>query len=165
MISMKLTIVLYANLLCLPAMAQRDFQLTQQRNPWLTASNAAALTTYADSTIAHATLSYRHDGGKLHTMSEGKRQETYDADVQSYYRLSSDIVAYGRATYSRHNISEAAGSMLMPTMKLMPFDLVEADNNAGDKSGRHGDVLPLAHNSTIRLAHMPSSATYATVTR
>ena len=90
---MKLTIVLYANLLCLPAMAQRDFQLTQQRNPWLTASNAAALTTYADSTIAHATLSYRHDGGKLHTMSEGKRQETYDADVQSYYRLSSDIVA------------------------------------------------------------------------
>ncbi len=71
---MKLTIVLYANLLCLPAMAQRDFQLTQQRNPWLTASNAAALTTYADSTIAHATLSYRHDGGKLHTMSEGKRQ-------------------------------------------------------------------------------------------
>lgn len=131
---MKLTIVLYANLLCLPAMAQRDFKLTQQRNPWLTANNAAALTTYADSTIAHATLSYRHDGGKLHTMSEGKRQETYDADVQSYYRLSSDIVAYGRATYSRHNISEAAGSMLMPTMKLMPFDLVEADNNAGDKS-------------------------------
>ena len=114
---MKLTIVLYANLLCLPAMAQRDFQLTQQRNPWLTANNAAAQTTYADSTIAHATLSYRHDGGKLHTMSEGQRQETYDADVQSYYRLSSDIVAYGRATYSRHNISEAAGSMLMPTMK------------------------------------------------
>lgn len=67
---MKLIIVLYANLLCLPAMAQRDFQLTQQRNPWLTANNAAALTTYADSTIAHATLSYRHDGGKLHTMSE-----------------------------------------------------------------------------------------------
>ena len=60
---MKLTIVLYANLLCLPAMAQRDFKLTQQRNPWLTASNAAALTTYADSTIAHATISYRHDGG------------------------------------------------------------------------------------------------------
>ena len=82
MISMKLTIVLYANLLCLPAMAQRDFKLTQQRNPWLTANNAAALTTYADSTIAHATLSYRHDGGKLHTMSEGKRQETYDADVR-----------------------------------------------------------------------------------
>ena len=115
---MKLKIVLFANLLCLPAMAQRDFRLTEQRNVWLTSDNAAALTSFDDSTIAHATLSYRHDEGKLHTMSEGKRQDAYDADVQSYCRLSADVVAYGRATYSRHNISDAAGSMLMPTMQL-----------------------------------------------
>ena len=132
---MKLKIVLFANLLCLPAMAQRDFRLTEQRNVWLTSGNAAALTSFDDSTIANATLSYRHDGGKLHTMSEGKRQDAYDADVQSYCRLSADVVAYGRATYSRHNISDAAGSMLMPTMQLKPFDLVEETNdNAGDKS-------------------------------
>jgi hypothetical protein len=132
---MKLKIVLFANLLCLPAMAQRDFRLTEQRNVWLTSDNAAALTTFDDSTIAHATLSYRHDEGKLHTMSEGKHQDAYDADVQSYCRLSADVVAYGRATYSRHNISDAAGSMLMPTMNLKPFDLVEETNdNAGDKS-------------------------------
>ena len=132
---MKLKIVLFANLLCLPAMAQRDFRLTEQRNVWLTSDNAAALTSFDDSTIAHATLSYRHDEGKLHTMSEGKRQDAYDADVQSYCRLSADIVAYGRATYSRHNISDAAGSMLMPTTQLKPFDLVETnDDNAGDKS-------------------------------
>ena len=135
MTSMKLKIVLFANLLCLPAMAQRDFRLTEQRNVWLTSDNAAALTSFDDSTIAHATLSYRHDEGKLHTMSEGKRQDAYDADVQSYCRLSADIVAYGRATYSRHNISDAAGSMLMPTTQLKPFDLVETnDDNAGDKS-------------------------------
>ena len=135
MTSMKLKIVLFANLLCLPAMAQRDFRLTEQRNVWLTSDNAAALTSFDDSTIAHATLSYRHDEGKLHTMSEGKRQDAYDADVQSYCRLSADVVAYGRATYSRHNISDAAGSMLMPTMQLKPFDLVETnDDNAGNKS-------------------------------
>ena len=135
MTSMKLKIVLFANLLCLPAMAQRDFRLTEQRNVWLTSDNAAALTSFDDSTIAHATFSYRHDEGKLHTMSEGKRQDAYDADVQSYCRLSPDVVAYGRATYSRHNISDAAGSMLMPTMNLKPFDLVEETNdNAGDKS-------------------------------
>ena len=135
MISMKLTIVLFANLLCLPIMAQRDFRLTEQRNAWLTSSNAAALTTFGDSTIAHAALSYRHNEGKLHTMSEGKRQDAYDADVQSYCRLSADIVAYGRAIYSRHNISDAAGNMLMPTTQLKPFDLVETnDDNAGNKS-------------------------------
>ena len=135
MISMKLTIVLFANLLCLPTMAQRDFRLTEQRNAWLTSSNAAALTTFGDSTIAHAALSYRHDGGRLHTISEGTRQDTYSADVRSYSRLSADIVAYGSATYSRSNITDAAGSMLLPTISLMPFDLVDDTNdNAGDKS-------------------------------
>ena len=132
---MKLKIVLFANLLCLPEMAQRDFRLTEQSNVWMTSSNAAALTTFDDSTIAHAALSYRHDGGRLHTMSEGTRQDTYSADVRSYSRLSADIVAYGSATYSRSNITDAAGSMLMPTINLMPFDLVEDTNdNAGDKS-------------------------------
>ena len=132
---MKLTIVLFANLLCLPAMAQRDFQMTIQRNAWLASANAAALTTFADSTIAHATLGYRHDAGKMHTISEGKRQDDFTADVQSYYRLSDDVVAYGRATYCQRNMSEAAGSMFMPTHRLMPFDLIEDSyTNAGDKS-------------------------------
>ena len=53
-------------------MAQRDFKLTEQRNVWLASGNAAALTTFGDSTISQATLAYRHDGGKRHTMSGGK---------------------------------------------------------------------------------------------
>ena len=57
---MKPTIVLFVSMLSMPAMAQRDFLLTKQRNVWLTSANAAALTTYSDSTIAHATLSYSH---------------------------------------------------------------------------------------------------------
>lgn len=147
---MKPISVLFVSLLCLPAMAQRDFQLTQQRNPWLTSGNAAALTTYSDSTIAHATLYYRHDDGRRQTLSDGfgltfpnglgqmssngKRQERYGADVQSFYRLSPSIVAYGRAAYQNTSVTEAAGSMLFPTAQLMPFDLVEDDDsNAGDK--------------------------------
>lgn len=132
---MRPIIVLFVSMLCLPAMAQRDFKLTEQRNVWLASSNAAALTTFGDSTISQATLAYRHDGGKLHTMSEGKREDAYSADVRSYYRLSAKVVAYGSATYNRRYISDAAGSMLMPTLKLMPFDLVEDTySNAGDKS-------------------------------
>ena len=60
-------------------MAQRDFKLTEQRNVWLASGNAAALTTFGDSTISQVTLAYRHDGGKLHTMSEGKREDAYSA--------------------------------------------------------------------------------------
>ena len=131
---MKPTIVLFVSMLSMPAMAQRDFLLTKQRNVWLTSANAAALTTYSDSTIAHATLSYSHADGTRRSLSDGKRQDVYGADVQSFFRLSPSIVAYGRAAYENRSVTEAAGSMFFPTNQLMPFDLVEEDEgNAGDK--------------------------------
>ena len=49
---MRPIIVLFVSMLCLPAMAQRDFKLTEQRNVWLASGNAAALTTFGDSTIS-----------------------------------------------------------------------------------------------------------------
>ena len=131
---MKPTIVLFVSMLSMPAMAQRDFLLTKQRNVWLTSANAAALTTFSDSTIAHATLSYSHADGTRRSLSDGKRQDVYGADVQSFFRLSPSIVAYGRAAYENRSMTEAAGSMFFPTSQLMPFDLVEEDEgNAGDK--------------------------------
>ena len=121
-------------MLSMPAMAQRDFLLTKQRNVWLTSANAAALTTFSDSTIAHATLSYSHADGTRRSLSDGKRQDVYGADVQSFFRLSPSVVAYGRAAYENRSVTEAAGSMFFPTSQLMPFDLVEEDEgNAGDK--------------------------------
>ena len=81
---MKPTIVLFVSMLSMPAMAQRDFLLTKQRNVWLTSANAAALTTFSDSTIAHATLSYSHADGTRRSLSDGKRQDVYGADVQSF---------------------------------------------------------------------------------
>lgn len=131
---MKPISVLFVSMLCLPAMAQRDYELTLWRNPWLKSGNAAALTTYNDSTIAHATLYYMHDDGRRQTLSDGKRQERYGADVQSVFRLSPHIVTYGRAAYQSINVTQATGSMLFPTTQLMPFDLIEDDDsNAGDK--------------------------------
>lgn len=131
---MKPIIALCANLMCLPVMAQRDYTLVEQRNAWLTSGNAAALTTMRDSSIAHASLSYGHEGGALRTMSEGRRVNRYGADVRSYYRLSPDIVTYGSMTYHNETGSQMAGSMFIPTSELMPFDLVDDSlANAGDK--------------------------------
>ena len=118
---MKPTFVLFVSMLSMPAMAQRDFLLTKQRNVWLTSANAAALTTFSDSTIAHATLSYSHADGTRRSLSDGKRQDVYGADVQSFFRLSPSIVAYGRAAYENRSVTEAAGSMFFPTSQLMPF--------------------------------------------
>lgn len=131
---MKPIIALFANLLCLPVMAQRDYGLTEQRNPWLTSGNDAALVTLKDSTIAHASLGYSHTGGALRTLSEGRRVDAVNADVRSYYRLSPSIVAYGSMTYGNESGSQANGSMFIHTQELMPFDLVDAStDNAGDK--------------------------------
>lgn len=131
---MKPIIALFANLLCLPLMAQRDYTLVEQRNAWLSSGNAAALTTFCDSTIAHASLTYSHGGGALRSLSQGRRTNTANADVRSYYRLTPDIVAYGSMTYRNATGSRMAGSMFVPTMELMPFDLVDDSiGNAGDK--------------------------------
>ena len=131
---MKLKIVLFANLICLPIMAQRDYTLIEQRNAWLTSGNAAALTTYADSSVARATLRYRYEGGKLRSASEGKSVNNYDADVRSYYRLSKGLVVYGRMAYNNFNGTKMDGSMFMPTCELKPFDLIGySDDAAGDK--------------------------------
>ncbi len=131
---MKLKIVLFANLICLPMMAQRDYSLIERRNAWLTSGNAAALTTFADSSVARATLRYRYEGGKLRSDSEGKNVNFFDADVCSYYRLSKSVVAYGRMAYDNFNGSKMAGSMFVPTSELMPFDLIGySEDMAGDK--------------------------------
>ncbi len=131
---MKPIIALFANLVCLPVMAQRDFVLTEQRNAWLTSGNAAALVTLHDSTIAHATLGYSHTGGALRSLSEGRRVDALEADVRSYYRLSPKLVAYGSMTYGYKNATQANGSMFIPTQELMPFDLTDdSSDNAGDK--------------------------------
>ena len=141
MISMKPIIVLFANLMCLPVMAQRDFRLVEQRNPWLNSGNAAALTTLSDSSIARATVAYQHDEGALDVMNEGKRCNTYCADIRAYSRLSTDIVVYGSAVYRNSKISQAAGSMLFAAKELMPFDITEvSQDNAGNKNMETFDI-------------------------
>ena len=131
---MKLKLVLFANLICLPIMAQRDYSLIEHRNAWLTSGNAAALTAFADSSVARATLRYRYEGGKLRSEGEGKDVNNFDADVRSYYRLSRSVVVYGRMAYDNFNGTKMAGSMFLPTSELMPFDLIgHSEDIAGDK--------------------------------
>lgn len=131
---MKPIIALFANLVCLPVLAQRDYTLVEQRNAWLTSGNAAALTTLADSSIARASLAYAHEGGALRTLSQGRRTDVFGADVRSYYRLTPEVVAYGSMTYRNETGSRMSGSMFMPTAELMPFDLVDDSTaTAGDK--------------------------------
>lgn len=131
---MKPTVVLFASLLCLPALAQRDFRLTASRNAWLTSGNSAALTTFADSTLSQAEIHYAHRGGSLRSASEPRREHAFGGSVESYYRVGPSLVAHGSMTYANRQGSLMSGSMMWPTSELMPFDLVDDSTaNAGDK--------------------------------
>lgn len=135
-------LLLLVVLCALPVQAQRDYQLTEQRNPWLSVGSAAALTTFDEQSIAHVTLSYGHVGGALHSLSEGRRINDFSADVRSYYRLTKDVVAYGSMTYNNFNGSQMAGSMLMPTTELKPFDLIgDSADIAGDKHAESFNIV------------------------
>ncbi|MCM1078905.1 MAG: hypothetical protein NC344_04640 [Bacteroidales bacterium] len=131
---MKRITVLFAELLCLTAMAQRDYQLVEDRNAWLLSNSSAALTTLKDSTIATGKVYFLHEGGKLMSVSKGRHRNMYGADVRSYCRLSEEVVTYGSMTYGNVHGTQMAGSMLFPTAELMPFDIYEvSDDNAGSK--------------------------------
>ena len=68
---MRLKVVLFVNIICLPLLAQRDFSLVRDRNALLSSDNAAALVTFADSSISKGTVSFLHEGGNLRLPTEG----------------------------------------------------------------------------------------------
>ena len=130
-----------------PAAAQdslllRDYRYVVQQSPWLTGTNAAALTTYSSANIAQAEVALGYGHGKLTGYSMPTTVLQVSADVASYYRMSSRTVVYGRMAYDNISGRDATGSVFMPIGELLrPFDIVEDSvTNAGRK---HIDVYSL----------------------
>ena len=144
MISMRLKAVLLNSLLfCITTVCaqHRDISMIEDRNSWLTSDNAAALTTYADSSISVATLGYQYEGGRLRNYSDGSHEMTLKASARSYQRLSPQVVAYGRIGYENFSGTSMGGSMLQrdksalgQQTRLQPFDILDDSlTNAGRK--------------------------------
>lgn len=114
--------------------AQRDFVLTEQRNPWLQSANAASLCSYTDSTVSHASVSYNLLSGGEHSLQEGSMQHTAQVEAKSYLRLSNRVMTYGSASYTNQSASSVAGTMIMGTDNaIRPFDLLQPLSDAGNK--------------------------------
>lgn len=133
---MKLRNVLLNSLLLMqlsPVAAQRDIRFVEDSNVWLTSGNSAALTTLADSSISVASLTYAYEGGRLRNYSDGKHEMTLTAGVQSYYKLSSAVTAYGKVGYTNFSGTSMQGSMLYAPL-MQPFDIIDDSlTNAGRK--------------------------------
>ena len=130
----RIIAVLSSFLVFLACYSQRSFELVQDSTFWLTSGNAASLTDMKTRSISKAELYYNHSGGKLKGELQGDRNNIFGAEVKSYSRLTSNLVAAGKISYANNSFSNAAGSMLLPATELMPFNLVElTDENSGKK--------------------------------
>ena len=132
---MKRTIAVLSSILVFFAcFSQRSFELVQDSTFWLTSGNAASLTDMKTRSISKAELYYNYSAGKLKSEFQGDKNNIFGAEVKSYSRLTSNLVAMGKISYANNSFSSSAGSMLLPTVELMPFDIVElTDENSGNK--------------------------------
>ena len=74
----------------------RDYAFLKQSDPWLTSQNAAGLQRLPVSHLSQATLSLQYDKGHFTNYYEAPKALTVAAGVESFYRLSSDIVVFGK---------------------------------------------------------------------
>lgn len=118
----------------------RDYRYIQQSSPWLTSTNAATLTRFQTQNIAEAELSLQYGKGALCNYYQADKELLLDAAIESYYRVSSRTVVYGKMGYENYNGWGMTGSAWIdPTHK--PFDIVEATlDNPGKK---HRDTYQL----------------------
>ena len=112
----------------------RDYRFIQQSNPWLTQSNRAALVVFDTKNIAQADLSLGASSGHLTTFGGSSSALQVTAAVESYYRISRRIVAYGSISYDNWTGRNMTGSVFLPlaschsalsSANLRPFDIVE----------------------------------------
>ena len=118
----------------------RDFNYVKQSQPWLTSTNAAALTRYQKANISLAEVRGSMAKGDLVDYSQSSNVLQAGAMVESFFRINTHTVVYGRMDYDNFSGKNMLGSVFInPERK--PFDLSEDSlTNPGNK---HRDTYNL----------------------
>lgn len=134
-----LTVILLWSAMPVLGQSWLDYDQALSRYPWLSTTNAAALTTYSpeDSTqnlLGDACLTVSTGQGHLERLNASPHAWTTQARVQSIYRIGHRVVLHGGMDYRYSWGSQAGGSVwLVP--ERMPFDITEvADSTRGNIS-------------------------------
>ena len=114
-------------------------------DPWLCSPNAAGLTRYAFANMGTAELSLTKGKGGFVNFNASPDVLTLDATVESFFRLNSHAVVYGRMSYTNFSGDDMAGSAFISrpagASAILPFDIVEDSlTNTGTK---HQDTYRL----------------------
>ncbi|MBQ0072675.1 MAG: hypothetical protein KBT34_00595 [Prevotella sp.] len=109
-----------------------DYELLKSRNPWLTADNASALTTYGDTNVVKGTAYIEHTKGETGLYSNSSQANTLGAGAESFFRLSKKVVGYGSISYLNRTENDVTGTAFLITDDVRPFDILL--NTAGSTS-------------------------------
>ena len=122
-------------------------------DPWLMSPNAAALTRYAYKGIGTAQLSLTRGRGGFTDFSDSPDALTFNASVESFFRLSRRAVVYGAMSYTNFSGHDMAGSAFMRSVHVTPT----ASRTAYGQTlaaGSHGE-LPLRDAGRQNSRHLP----------
>lgn len=119
---------------------RRDFSFVAGNDPWLGGDNAAALTRYKSKNISMAEVYGLYQKGGFVNYNESPRLTEFGARVESFYRISPAIVAYGKMSYGNFAGHDMTGSAFIhPERK--PFDIVE--DSLTNQGKKHRDTYDL----------------------
>ncbi len=118
----------------------RDFAFEKDSSAWLTTTNAAGLTRYVGTAATAAEVYGQLQRGGFVDYNGSPKTTEAGAAVESFYRLSSRTVVYGRMSYDNFTGRDMAGSAFVSPDRR-PFDIVEDSlTNLGRK---HRDTYNL----------------------
>lgn len=110
-----------------------DFEFVRAAEPWFSGYNAAGLYKFSLDNISVAEVLFHKDNGKFINYFHSDNSYQLGASAESFYRLGSKTVLYGKVSYSRFEGKNMGGSCFIDPDNA-PFDLVEyADSTAGTK--------------------------------
>ena len=102
----------------------RDFAFEKDSSAWFSGCNAAGLTRYSGTTITAAEVYGQLQRGGFVNYDQSPKTIEAGAAVESFYRLSSRTVVYGRMGYDNFSGRDMAGSAFV-NAERRPFDIVE----------------------------------------
>lgn len=127
-----------------------DYEYVKQADPWLTSTNAAALTRFSENKLAQADIAINYAKGGLTNYYDAPKALSQKGRIESFYRYSPRTVFFGSISYEHFSGDDMAGSAFI-NPERMPFDIVEDSLTNEGKKDR--DTYRLSGGFGTRIYH------------
>lgn len=108
------------------SMRWKDYSYIKQSQGWITSENAVGLKALPLDNISTADILFQKGNGKLINYYQSKNYYNIGANIESYHRLTSKIVLFGKIGYDNFQGKNMTGSAFI-NPSFTPFDIIDYD--------------------------------------